>query len=157
MAKLCLKNLILLIVVIIPIRLFAYTPAQVSEWTEQTLMHTLIAGHHEKISEAANVRRFYKHRAWRTMDIFLNQYLGNNVENNLRGRPPITFQPEPILSAEIVAPEECGEASCWRVHQAFIVPEIERHLEFTAVVSTANPTHSSPLIINTLDIIVSPY
>ncbi|MGQ3889755.1 hypothetical protein ACQUW5_12085 [Legionella sp. CNM-1927-20] len=157
MAKFCLRNFVILIVLILPIRIFAYTPDQISEWTEQTLMHTLIAGHHEKISEAANVRRFYKHRAWRTMDVFLNRYLGNSVESKLRGHPPITFQPEPIVPAEIVAPEECGEASCWRVHQSFVVPEIERHIEFTALVSTANPAHSSPLIINTLDIIINRY
>ena len=136
--------------------LYAYTPQQISEWTEQTLMTTLTAGHHEKISEAANVHRHYKHQAWRSMSTFLNRYLGNQVENNLRGQQ-IVFQPEPVLPAEIVAPEECGEASCWRVHQSFIVPQIHRKLEFTAVVATANPAHASPLIIHTLDILISPY
>ncbi|WP_419420073.1 hypothetical protein ACNVED_01895 [Legionella sp. D16C41] len=157
MAKFNLKTLAILLIVTFPICSFAYTPDQISEWTEETLMATLIAGQHETISEAANVHRFYKHRAWRTMEVFLNHYLGNSVEANFRGQPPITLQPEPILPAVIVEPEDCDEASCWRVHQSFIIPEINKKVEFTALVATANPAHSSPLIINTLDIIVSPY
>jgi hypothetical protein len=157
MKRFHLKGFVLIIWLLFPLnRLYAYTPQQVSEWTEQTLMTTLTAGYHEKISEAANVYRHYQHKAWRSMAIFFNRYLGNSLENHLRGQQ-IILQPEPILPAEIMEPEECGEASCWRVHQAFIVPQINRKLEFTAVVATANPAHSSPLIIHSLDIIISPY
>lgn len=141
---------------LLPLGSFAYTPLQVSEWTEETLMSTLIAGHHEKISEAANTHRQYKHKAWRSMATFFNRYLGSSLNQSLHGNTLI-LEPEGIFPAKIISPAECGEASCWLVHQRFIVPQLRKHLDFTAVVATANPAHSSPLIIHSLDIIVIPY
>jgi hypothetical protein len=128
-------------------------PAQhVSEWTEHTLLTTLTAGFHDDVSEAANVRKRYLAEAWAPMAAFMDAKIVL-----VKNRQAVKFRPKPIIPATILAPEDCEGASCWRVHQSFVVPELRNRLDFTAVVATADPAHGSPYVIQSLIIGVINY
>ncbi len=142
----------LLLIFLIPALGLASTPQQVSEWTENALSVTLIAGHHETISEATNTRRLFKHDAWLSMETFFQHYI-----EFTQGKQRLTFQPTPLTPAIILSPEVCYATSCWTVHQAFLVPELDRIINFTALVGTAPPSYPSPFMIHSLNIVVSPY
>lgn len=127
---------------------WAYTPQQVSEWTEETLWTTLNAGYHETVSEAANVHRHYKYKAWNAMNTFITLHF-DREHNKL-----FKIQPKPVIPSIILRPEDCDGASCWRVHQGFLIKELRILVDISALVSTADPSHSSPLIIEDMDILV---
>ncbi|KTD23789.1 Macrophage killing protein with similarity to conjugation protein [Legionella lansingensis] len=128
-----------------------YPAQQVIEWTEQTLMTTLTAGYHEDVSEAANVRKRYLHLGWIPMQSFLREKL------RVIGKQEIMLHPEPITPPVIIQTEDCEGASCWHVHQAFLIPELRNKVDFTALVITADPAHGSPFLIKSLSIASTDY
>ncbi|KTD08493.1 hypothetical protein [Legionella jamestowniensis] len=127
-----------------------YPISEISEWTEQTLMVTLTAGFHDDASEAANVRRHYLPAAWTPMEAFLRDKVHRINEQHL------TLNPQPVVPS-IVTVQDCEGTSCWRVHQAFLIPELRNRVDFNALVVTADPAHGSPLLIQRLDIVLSDY
>ncbi|CEK09732.1 hypothetical protein [Legionella hackeliae] len=127
-----------------------YPISEISEWTEQTLMLTLVAGKHDDASEAANVRRFYLATAWRPMEAFFR----DKVE--LMNEKHIILHPQPIVPS-VVTVADCEATSCWRVHQAFLIPELRNRVDFNVLVVTADPSHGSPFLIQSLDITLNTY
>ncbi|WED43472.1 hypothetical protein [Legionella cardiaca] len=127
-----------------------YPMDEVSEWTERTLMATLSAGYLDDASEAANVRRHYMPTAWRPMQSFFRDKLELMKERKL------TLHPQPVIPATVIL-RDCEGVSCWRVHQAFIVPELRNKIDFDVLVVTADPAHGSPFLIQSMDIGVTEY
>ncbi|KTD16787.1 DotI/IcmL/TraM family protein [Legionella jordanis] len=129
-----------------------YPAQQIIDWTEQTLETTITAGYHDDVSEAANVRKRFKHAAWEPMAAFLQNKLAMNKD-----KQAIMFHPQPLGPPVILSEEECGEASCWRVRQSYLIPEIRNQVDFSALVATADPSHGSPFVIQSLSIGVNEY
>ncbi|ASQ46897.1 hypothetical protein [Legionella clemsonensis] len=128
----------------------SYPISEISEWTEQTLMITLTAGFHDDASEAANVRRHYLPTAWRPMEAFFRDKVHYINEQH------IVLHPQPVVPS-VVTVQNCEGTSCWRVHQAFLIPELRNRIDFNVLVVTAHPAHGSPFLIQSLDIALSDY
>ncbi|KTC77103.1 hypothetical protein [Legionella brunensis] len=128
-----------------------FPASQVLEWTEETLMSTLTAGNHEDVSEAANVRQHYMSAAWWPIQNFFRDKL-----QIIQGRQ-LLLHPEPITPPMIIATRDCQAGSCWQVRQAFIIPELRNRLDFNVLVVTADPSHESPFLIQTLEMGVTDY
>lgn len=142
---------ILLTALIFPFNAFSYTAEEVSEWTEETLRTTLIAGFHEDLSEAVNVHRNFKHRAWLSMDELFTEHL------HITKPQLFHLEPEAVTPAIILGSDECDAASCWRVHQEFVIADKMMKLDFTALVATADPAYPSPFVIQKLTVVVHYY
>lgn len=124
----------------------AHAISDVSEWTERTLLITLTAGYHEDASEAANVRRHYMAAAWWPMQAFFRDKLMLTRDKQL------VLHPRPIVPSVIVTVKCEGEGvNCWRVRQAFFIPELQGQVVFNVLVVTADPAHGTPFLIKRLD------
>ncbi|MDI9819080.1 MULTISPECIES: hypothetical protein [unclassified Legionella] len=142
---------LLILFLIFPFLTYAYTPLEVSKWTERTLRITLSVGYHADISQAVNVRKHFLPAAWRPMQAFFENHLHPIHDKKL------VLNPAPVSPAVIISPKDCYGASCWRVHQSFFIPELHNRIDITAIVMTPDPAHKSALVIRSMDILISNY
>lgn len=135
----------------IPCHAQAFSNKYVTDWTQETLMQTLSVSYRDKPEDSTAIQNKYSLAAWEPMSNFFSKELKIINEQKL------TIHPQPLTQPTITRLEQCASANCWKVNQAYNLPELHMNLDFSLLIVSAAPAHQSPFIIQSANIKVHHY
>ncbi|CDZ79172.1 Macrophage killing protein with similarity to conjugation protein [Legionella massiliensis] len=124
----------------------------VASWTQQTMINTFSAQYLGKPEELAKVRESFYPAAWDSLKIFFQDRLQEIRQNGL------VLHPYPITAPTIVSDGKCARFRCWRIEQAFKIPELSVNVALSMlVVDGQDLSLPSPYIIQSINFTSQPY
>lgn len=130
---------------------YASSDEYVTDWAQKTLMNTLAASYLDTPEEVEMIRKEYSQEAWVPMSEFFHKELQIIEEQKL------TLHPKPITEVTITRTKHCISVHCWRVNQAYKIPELHMNIGFSLLIVGASPAKDSPFLIQSLDMKVHNY
>ncbi|HHF7346498.1 TPA: DotI/IcmL family type IV secretion protein [Legionella feeleii] len=106
----------------------------VSTWTQKVLLATLTIDYNIKLpDDMAEVRKNYSPNAWEGLQAFL----GDKID--LVRKEKLSLHPVPVGPPMIVTSGVNSGIIFWRINQVISVPELNAVIEFSVIVSLADP------------------
>lgn len=106
----------------------------VSTWTQKVLLATLTIDYNIKLpDDMAEVRKNYSSNAWEGLQAFL----GDKIDIVRKQKP--SLHPVPVGPPMIVTSGVNSGIIFWRINQVISVPELNAVIEFSVIVSLADP------------------
>lgn len=129
------------------------THHNVTAWVQQTLMDTLAASYGDTPADIDRVKRNYYPAAWWPMNHFFRDRLEAIKMKKL------ILHPKPLTPARITASGQCGTSQCWRVTQAYQIPELSIIIDCSLLVVPASTMlkSKSPFLIQSLSLKINDY
>lgn len=123
----------------------ADTKEDVAQWAQKIFIATLSASYQDTQEDINAISKYYLPAAWNAMHGFFSD------KQVIIDTQKLILHPIALTKPIVMATNDCG-TPCWRVDQAFSIPEMRLRIDLGALV--VNSTQTPPYLIQSLNIVV---